>query len=32
MKLRYTHELYEVPTFAPGGLELAPRIYCRFTR
>lgn len=31
-KLGYSHELYEVPTFAPGGLELKPRIYCRFTR
>ncbi|GLB26548.1 hypothetical protein LXJ15735_27890 [Lacrimispora xylanolytica] len=31
-KRGYSYELYEVPTFAPGGLELAPRIYCRFTR
>ena len=31
-KCGYSHELYEVPAFAPDGLELNPRIYCRFTR
>lgn len=32
MKLGYSHELYEVPQYAPGGLRLEDKIYCRFTR
>ena len=31
-KRGYSYELYEVPTFAPGGLRLGNKIYCRFTR
>ncbi len=32
MKRGYSHELYEVAQYAPGGLRLGDKIYCRFTR
>lgn len=28
----FVYELYEVPQFAPGGIELNPKVYCRFTK
>lgn len=31
-KKGYSYELYEAPQFAPDGLRLHDRIYCRFTR
>lgn len=30
-KAGYQHELYEMPVSAPGGIELDPKIFCRFT-
>lgn len=32
MKHGYAHKLYEVPQYAPDGLRLENKIYCRFTR
>lgn len=29
-KKGYMHELYEVPVHAPDGMELNPKIYCKF--
>ncbi|EXG87773.1 hypothetical protein K413DRAFT_4672 [Clostridium sp. ASBs410] len=31
-KRGYSYKLYEVPQFAPGGLKLSNKIYCKFTR
>lgn len=31
-KKGYSYELYEVPQYAPDGLRLIDKIYCRFTR
>lgn len=31
-KRGFKHELYEEKVFAPGGLELDPKVVCRFTR
>ena len=28
----YTYELFKVPQYAPDGLKLNDKIYCRFTR
>ena len=31
-KRGYSHELYEIKQFAPDGIELSPKVYCRFIR
>lgn len=31
-KSGFVYELYEVPQIAPGGIELNPKVYCRFTK
>jgi hypothetical protein len=31
-KRGYSHKLFEVPYYAPGGIKLDPQIYCLFSR